>query len=403
MTEGLPVLRRAEATRDELTDFASRLIQAPSVSGDEGRVIDVIRSEMLKVGFDEVTIDGLGNIIGRIGSGRTCIAMDAHIDTVDVGRSDLWDHPPFSGVIDETWVHGRGASDQKSGMASMVYGMKILKDLELLDDFTVYVVGSVLEEDCDGLCWRYLIEEHGLNPDFAVITEPTSLRINRGQKGRIEFQIRTHGRSAHASAPERGDNAVYAMAKLVSEIEQLNDRLKVDAFLGKGTIVVSEITSISPSVNAVPDHCAVHIDRRLTAGETRETAMAEIRELCERIGVDAEIVELTYERTSYTGTRYAAEKYFPTWVLEEEDPVVQAAVETHREVFGRNADVSHWDFSTNGTVITGVYGIPAVGFGPGDEKYAHAPNERVAIDHLIAAAAFYAAFPSIACKTLART
>ena len=401
MTEGSPVLRRAESYRKDLADFASRLIQARSTSGDEGRVIDVIRSEMQRVGFDEVTIDGLGSIIGRIGSGRTCIAMDAHIDTVDVGRPDLWDHPPFSGVIDEAWVHGRGASDQKSGMASMVYGMKILKDLDLLGDFTVYVVGSVLEEDCDGLCWRYLIEEHGLKPDLAVITEPTSLRINRGQKGRIEFKIRTHGRSAHASAPERGENAVYAMARLVSEIDKLNERLRTDDFLGKGTIVVSEITSVSPSVNAVPDQCEVHIDRRLTAGETRETAMAEIREICDCIGVDAEIVELTYDEESYTGLRYPTEKYFPTWVLDEDHPVIQAAVRTHHEVFERATDVSHWDFSTNGTVITGVYGIPAVGYGPGDEKYAHAPNEKVSIDHLIAAAAFYAAFPAVACEMLA--
>ncbi len=400
MTEESPVLRRAEELRDELANFASRLIQAKSTSCDEGRVVEVIRSEMLAVGFDEVAIDGLGSIIGRIGSGRTKIAMDAHIDTVGVGSLDLWERPPFSGDIDETWVHGRGASDQKSGMASMVYGMKILKDLDLLDDFTVYVVGSVMEEDCDGLCWRYLIDEHGLVPDLAVITEPTSLRINRGQKGRIEFRIRTSGVAAHASAPERGENAVYAMARIVSEIERLNDTLHVDPFLGKGTIVVSEITSVSPSVNAVPDRCEVHIDRRLTAGETRESALDEVAVILDRIGVAAEIVELEYDEPSYTGTRYPAEKYFPVWVLDEQHPIVDAAAETYRRTFAAEPTISHWDFSTNGTVITGVYGIPAVGFGPGDEKYAHAPNERVAIDDLVAAAAFYAAFPRVVCEAI---
>jgi len=401
MTEGISVLQRAEELRNELANFAGRLIQTESPSGREGRIVDVIRSEMQDVGFDDVSTDALGNIIGRIGSGRLRIAMDAHIDAVDVGSPDLWERPPFSGEVDEAWVYGRGASDQKSGMASMVYGMKILKDLDLLDDFTVFVVGSVMEEDCDGLCWRHLIEKHGLVPDLAVITEPTGLRINRGQKGRIEFRIRTNGVAAHASAPERGENAVYAMAKIVSEIERLNDRLHVDPFLGKGTIVVSEITSVSPSINAVPDRCEIHIDRRLTAGETKDTAMAEIDDLLERAGVRAEIVELTYEEPSYTGIRYPTEKYFPAWVLDEKHPVLQAAARTYYEVFGSEGPVSHWDFSTNGTVITGVYGIPAVGFGPGDEKYAHAPNEKVSIDHLIAAAAFYAAFPRVACKVLA--
>jgi putative selenium metabolism hydrolase len=398
MSNESPVVQRAEQLRHELAQFASRLIQAKSTSCDEGRVVDVIRSEMLKVGFDEITIDGLGNIIGRIGSGRTKIAMDAHIDTVDVGSLDLWERTPFSGDIDETWVHGRGAADQKSGMASMVYGMKILKDLDLLGDFTIYIVGSVMEEDCDGLCWRYLIDEHGLVPDYAVITEPTSLRINRGQKGRIEFRIRTSGVAAHASAPERGKNAVYAMARIISEIECLNETLHVDSFLGKGTIVVSEITSVSPSVNAVPDQCEIHIDRRLTAGETRESALAEIAAILDRIGVSAEIIELDYDKPSYTGVRFPTEKYFPVWVLDEQHPIVDAAAETYRRVFNDKPTISHWDFSTNGTVITGVYGIPAIGFGPGDEKYAHAPNEKVAINDLIAAAAFYAAFPRVICE-----
>jgi len=398
MTDGSAVVRHAEQLRHELAHFASRLIQAKSTSCDEGRVVDVIRSEMLEVGFDEITIDGLGNIIGRIGSGRTKIAMDAHIDTVDVGSLDLWERPPFSGDIDETWVHGRGAADQKSGMASMVYGMKILKDLDLMGDFTVYVVGSVMEEDCDGLCWRYLIDKHGLVPDYAVITEPTSLRINRGQKGRIEFRIRTSGVAAHASAPERGKNAVYEMARIISEIERLNDTLRIDPFLGKGTIVVSKISSVTPSVNAVPDRCEVHIDRRLTAGETRESALDEIATMLDRIGVAAEIIELEYDESSYTGVRYPAEKYFPVWVLDEHHPIVDAAAETYRRVFFDEPTISHWDFSTNGTVITGIYGIPAIGFGPGDEKYAHAPNEKVAISDLIAAAAFYATFPRVVCE-----
>ncbi|APT76513.1 peptidase [Marinitoga sp. 1135] len=390
---GLTTLELAEKYREDIVKFMSKLIKARSYSGDEKEVIQVIKEEMEKVGFDEVKIDGLGNILGRIGSGKTVIAMDAHIDTVEVGNPDLWDKDPFSGDWDEEWVYGRGASDQKAGMCSMVYGMKILKDLNLLDDFTVYVTGTVMEEDCDGLCWRYIVEEDKLKPDFVVITEPTSLNVYRGHRGRIEFRVKTVGLSAHASAPERGDNAIYKMAKIINEIEKLNENLHYDPFLGKGTIVVSQIFFKSPSHNAVPDECVIHIDRRLTAGETKESAFEEIREIFKKTGIDAEIVELTYSKPAYTGVEYPVEKYFPTWVVEEDSTVVQAAKETFEKTFNDEPFIDKWTFSTNGIATAGVYGIPTVGFGPGDEKYAHAPNEKVKIEHLVKAAAFYANFP----------
>lgn len=189
------------------------------------------------------------------------------------------------------------------------------------------------------------------------------------------------------------------MAKIVLEIEKLNERLKSDDFLGKGTIVVSQIESVAPSVNAVPDLCTIHIDRRLTAGETKETAFEEIREVFKRAGVeDAEIIELEYKGVAYTGKHYSMEKYFPTWVMEENSLVVRAAKETYKKVFGDEPVVGKWTFSTNGVVTAGVYGIPTVGFGPGDEKYAHAPNEKVKIEHLVKAAAFYAEFPKTLLK-----
>ncbi|ONN27845.1 peptidase [Thermosipho affectus] len=379
----------------------SRLIKAKSYSGDEKEVIQVIKSEMEKVGFDSVKIDGLGNIIGKIGNGNTKIAMDAHIDTVDIGNETLWERDPFSGSFDEKYVYGRGASDQKAGMCSMVYGAKILKELNLFDDFTLYVTGTVMEEDCDGLCWRYIIEKEKIKPDFVLITEPTSLKINRGHRGRIEFRIRTNGISAHASAPERGINAIYKMAKIINEIEKLNNRLESTSFLGKGTIVVSQIFFKSPSHNAVPDQCEIQIDRRITEGETKEVVFNEIKEVFKRAGVDdAQIIELEYKKPSYTGVVYPTEKYFPAWVYPEESIIVQSAVKNYGYLFNSSPKIDKWIFSTNGTVTAGVYNIPTVGFGPGDEKYAHAPNEKVEIEHLIKAAAFYATFPKTLIKNL---
>ncbi|QTA37726.1 YgeY family selenium metabolism-linked hydrolase [Thermosipho ferrireducens] len=387
-------LEFAKNYKKDIVNFMSRLIQARSYSGEEQKVIQVIKSEMEKVGFDDIKVDKLGNIIGRIGNGKHIIAMDAHIDTVDIGNEKLWERDPFSGEYDNEWVYGRGASDQKAGMCSMVYGAKILKELNLFDDFTLYITGTVMEEDCDGLCWRYIIEKEGIKPDFVVITEPTSLKIYRGHRGRIEFRIRTTGLSAHASAPERGVNAIYKMAKIINEIEKLNEELKSDSFLGKGTIVVSQIFFKSPSHNAVPDECEIQIDRRITEGETKETVFEEIKRVFKRAGIeDAEIIELEYKKPSYTGVVYPVEKYFPVWSFPEDSFIVQAAKENFKDTFGEEPVVDKWTFSTNGTVTAGVYQIPTVGFGPGEEKFAHAPNERVAIEHLIKAAAFYATFP----------
>ncbi len=387
------LLTKAETYREELTKFLGDLVSIKSFSAGEREVVQRIRKEMEKVGFDEVRIDGLGNILGRIGSGKRVIAMDAHIDTVEVGNEKLWKVDPFGGVVSDGVIYGRGASDQKAGMAAMVYGARIMKEEGLLGDFTLYVTGTVMEEDCDGLCWRYIINEDGIRPDYVVITEPTNLNIYRGHRGRMELQVRTSGLSCHASAPERGINAIYKMSRIIAEIERLNERLTRDSFLGKGTIAVTQIFFKSPSQNAVADECTIQLDRRLTAGETKETVIRELQEVIQMAGEEAEIVELFYERPSYTGIVYPVEKYFPTWVMEEDSEIVLKTVNTYREVFGEEPFVDKWTFSTNGIATAGVFSIPTIGFGPANEIFAHSPDDQCPVDHLVRAAAMYALLP----------
>ena len=387
------LLSKAESYREDLADFLSDLVSIRSFSAGEREVVERIRREMVKVGFDEVIVDGLGNILGRIGNGKKVIAMDAHIDTVEVGNEKLWKVDPFSGEMKDGVIYGRGASDQKAGMAAMVYGAKIMKEEGLTGDFTLYVTGTVMEEDCDGLCWRYIIERDGIRPDFVVITEPTNLNIYRGHRGRMELQIRTVGRSCHASAPERGVNAIYRMARIIAEIERLNERLKDDPFLGKGTIAVTQIFFKSPSQNAVADECTIQLDRRLTAGETRESVIEELKGAITLAGEEAEIVELFYDRPSYTGLSFPVEKYFPTWVMEEDSEIVRKTVAAYGEVFGAEPFVDKWTFSTNGIATAGVFSIPTIGFGPANEIYAHSPDDQCPVDHLVRAAAMYALLP----------
>lgn len=384
------VFEAAKKYRDEMADFLADIIKIPSLSGQEEAVVDRIKAEMEKAGFDEVKVDGLGSVVGRIGNGPTKIAFDAHIDTVDVGNPDLWSFDPLEARIKDGRVWGRGAADQKGGMASMVYAGKIIKELGLAKNATIYMVGSVMEEDCDGLCWNYLIKEEGLKPDVCVLTEPTSLKINRGHRGRMEIEIAMKGVSCHGSAPERGDNAIYKMAPLVMKIERLNEKLRSDEFLGKGTVAVTHIESSGPSLCAVPDFCKIHLDRRLTWGETEKSAVDEIREALG--GLKAEITVPVYENSGYTGKVYPMKKYYPTWKIEEDHKALVAAKKVYGDLFDTTPVVDKWTFSTNGVAIAGMHNIPCIGFGPGNEEQAHAPDEWTPVEDLVKAAAFYAEF-----------
>lgn len=277
----------------------------------------------------------------------------------------------------------------------MVYAGKIIKDLKLEDDFTLLVVGTVQEEDCDGLCWQYIIEEQKIRPEFVVLTEPTSCRVYRGHRGRMEIKIATHGVSCHGSAPERGENAIYKMAPILQELEQLNERLISHPFLGKGTLTVSEVFFTSPSRCAVADSCWISVDRRLTAGEDKEYAINQIKSLPSVIKGKAEVTMYPYSRPSYTGLVYPTESYFPTWFIEEDHPVCKSLLSAYESLFKQEVLLDKWTFSTNGVSIMGKYGIPCIGFGPGHEDQAHAPNEKTWKSELVNAAAMYAAIPFI--------
>jgi putative selenium metabolism hydrolase len=374
----------------------STIVQIPSLSGREEAVIARLAELCEQAGLDTVRVDGLGNLVARVGSGSRVLAIDAHIDTVDTGDLSQWLYPPFSGRIVGGKVHGRGSVDQKGGAAAMITAGRMLKELGYDGEYTVYFTFTIMEEDCDGLCWNYLIEEEQLVPEVAVITEPTNLGLYLGQRGRVEFELTFGGVSAHGSAPERGDNAIYRASETALRVRELHETLATDPFLGKGSVAVTQIQSDSPSLCAIPDRCMIHLDRRLTWGETRESARAEL----EAITDDKTTIDLPmYDRRSYRGTVFGQEKYYPTWKTLPDHPLVQAGVACYTRLYSAPLRVDKWTFSTNGVALSGKHGIPCIGFGPGNEIYAHAPNEAIPIDHLTKASAFYAFLPYILGET----
>jgi putative selenium metabolism hydrolase len=368
----------------------SELIKIKSLSTKEEAVVKKLKEMMESAGFNEVKIDGLGNIIGKIGNGKKVIAIDGHVDTVDIGNIQNWTFEPLGGEIKDGFVHGRGSTDQKGGVASAITAGKILKEIGLPNEVTLYVTGTVIEEDCDGLCWKYIVEEDKIKPDCVIVTEPTNLNIYRGQRGRLEIEVSFYGRSAHGSAPERGVNAIYMASKAALEIEKLNERLAYDEFLGKGSVTISEFVSGSPSLCAVADFAKIHLDRRLTWGENKELAVKQVAEIVKDMNAKVEV--LHFNEKAYTGKQYGMEKYYPTWKLEENHHVIEKGKKVFKELFKKDAIVDKWTFSTNGIAINGIHGIPVIGFGPGNEVLAHAPDEKVPIEHLVKASAFYAMF-----------
>ncbi len=406
MKNSSPFHSAAQKYEKKMVRFLRDMIAIPSESAEEGAVIARIREELKSTGaFDRIWTDKMGNLFGQVGqpgNGRKLIAIDAHVDTVGVGDRSEWKHDPYQGKVADGKVWGRGAGDQEGAIPAMVYAAKIMRDLKLdLTEYCLLLTFTTMEEDCDGLCWQYIVNEDKIRPDAVVVTDSTNCCILRGHRGRMEIGVTAKGKSCHGSMPHKGDNAVYKVAKIAVEIEKLNKRLKADAFLGKGTITVSYVDCKTPSLCAVPGQAYIHLDRRLTVGDTKASAVAEVKDAVKRAGVQAKVEVLRYDRPSYTGLTYETEKYFPTWCFPEDALQVQAAIKTHRETLGKPPVVHRWTFSTNAVSIAGMFGIPCVGFGPAPENVAHTVNDSVPIQHLVDCAAFYAAYPQAYCDLAA--
>ncbi len=383
---------RAESLREETASLLRDIVAIPSPGGQEGKVIARLQEVMVEFGYEEVRVDSMGNLCGLVGAGDRLIAIDGHCDTVGVGDPDSWEIDPFSGDYKDGVIYGRGAADQKGGLISALIAGKILKELGVPENLSLLVVASVNEEDFEGVCWQHLVMKEKIAPEVVLLTEPTNLEVKVGQRGRLEMKIRTRGTSCHGSAPERGDNAIYKLAPIIREVEQLHQRFDSNSVLGKGSVTITDVRSTAPSLCAIADSATIHLDRRLTEGETLESAVREIRNLASVKESGAEVTIPRYEIETHSGYEQLVEAYFPAWLMDRDDPVVQSALEVHVDQFGQDAVLGVWQFSTNGVATKGIFGIPTIGYGPGREEHAHSRHDQVRVDDLVKAAEFYTAF-----------
>ena len=374
----------------ELIAFAQSLVRIKSLSGQEGEVIKLIEERMIALGFDEVRVDAMGNLLGRIGTGKTKILFDSHVDTVDVKDAEAWEIPPFSGEIVGGRLHGRGSVDMKSAAAASIYAAVVARAAGFTADKSVYVSCTVFEEDCDGENLKHLFQELHLRPDYVIICEPSSNVITLGHKGKAQVAIKTHGVSAHGAAPERGVNAIYEMAEIIQRVEKTNLDLTQKGKLDggpRGTLVMSRISSVSASLNAVPSECEAYLDRRTIPGETPDAIRHEMDRLV--AGKKATWEVGTLYRRSWTGLEIKYEPFHPAWKIEPDQPLAQACIAAYKEGFGQEpAAFEFWDFSTNAVTPVSL-GIPTIGFGPGEYKLAHMRDESCEVSQILDACSFY--------------
>ncbi|HHX94698.1 MAG TPA: YgeY family selenium metabolism-linked hydrolase [Clostridia bacterium] len=371
----------------DLVAFCQKAVQTRSYSNQEGDMVTLAGSKMRELGFDEVFIDSTGNVVGRVGNGSRIIHFDSHLDTVEVDDADLWQVPPFSGEIYQGSIWGRGSVDMKSAFCASVFGAAVAKEAGLLEGKTVYVTGTVCEEYCDGENLKMFYEETGIRPDYCIICEPSDNIITLGHTGKAQIRVKTKGVSAHGSAPEKGVNAVYKMAEIITRVEKLNQKLMTKS--PRGTIVLSDISCVSASLNAVPSECSIYLDRRINLGDTLDNVRREMDELVEGTGAEWEVGTLRH--TTWKGKELIYEPMHAPWKIEENHPLKLAFDTAYQNVFGSPPErYDFWDFGTN--AITPVsMGIPTIGFGPGEYKLAHMRDEHCEISKIIDACRFYAA------------
>ena len=365
-------------------NFLTSLIKTPSLSGHEEKVAELIFSEMKKLDYDDIFIDELGSVVGIIneGKGRT-LCLNGHIDHVPEGNLENWHYPPYSATIVDNVLYGRGTADMKGAVASMVYAAAKARETNKIKGKLV-VAAVVLEELQEGIAMKNIVEQHGIVPDLVILGEATRLNLAIGHRGRAELEIVVSGKTSHASMPELADNAVFKALPFLNELKDINEQMPQHPVLGKGTLALTRIISEPSEGPITPDKCKIYLDRRFSVPSTEEDVLKEIEQLIEKAKIPKKDVHfriLESELLCYTGKRIIAKRFFPKWFMDRESDIVKEAVQA-LNMAGLSPDVITWRFGTDGSYTAGERNIPTIGFGPGDERLAHQPNEHISLSDI---------------------
>ena len=379
-------MKLTEERKAEVLALCKQLVSNRSYSGEENAAADVLKCFMRQKQFDDFCTDTYGNVIGNIKGDRTGnkVLFDGHMDTVPADNKEAWKYDPFVPVVEDGKLYGRGTSDMKGAVAAFFCAAAYFME-DHGKDFAgeIYVAGVVHEECFEGVAAREI--SNFVKPDYVVIGEASQLNIKIGQRGRGEIVLETFGKPCHSANPEKGINAVYKMAKVIEAIRTLEPTHH--PVLGDGILELTDIKSAPyPGASVVPEYCRATYDRRLLVGETKESVLAPIQELLDKLMAEdpqlkAKVSYAVGKEQCYTGNEITGERFFPGWLYDEKDEFVQD-VKKELEGMGYTPEITQYNFCTNGSHYAGEAGIKTFGLGPSKENLAHTVNEYIEIDQL---------------------
>jgi putative selenium metabolism hydrolase len=376
------VLKTLSDKKEKTIELLRELIRTKSITGEEREIADLIARKLKIFGFEDVRIDGVGNVICKVvGSNEgPTLLYNGHMDTVPAGEGSLWKYDPFAAEIVNNTIVGRGACDMKGSIAAMMMAVDAIRraDVKLKGIFILTMV--VKEENAMEEGTKYTIEEDGLKPDIALVGEATNLNISLGARGRIEVDILVRGRSAHASDPLRGINAISKMTKVITAIPRM--KLPRHGFLGSATQAVTNISCQPGRSNVIPNLCTVSVDRRVIPSETPEKIKADFLNVIEKIKLKDPEFDADVKIGKSTLPAY----------ISPSDSVVKILQRSSMCVLSKKPKLSKYTFGTDASYLSAIAQIPTIGFGPGEEVNAHSVNDHVKIDDLVAASKVYASF-----------
>jgi succinyl-diaminopimelate desuccinylase len=374
-----------EASFENALAFAADLIRIPGLPGQEGDVARRVREEFEALGLEDVRVDAAGNVIG-VARGRgdaPAALLNSHLDVVAEGDHAEWEVPPFSGEVRDGFLHGRGAMDIKGPLALQTYVAASMIGQAPGD---VIVAHTVLEER-GGLGMKHLLQSREVEPGVVIIGEATQGDVCIGHRGRAEVEVAVSGLAGHASVPGRARNALDLLGDVLAGIRDLSEHQASDPVLGRSSLVATMVDVLPQSRNVIPDSVVVTVDWRILPGDDDESLTRRLREsIAARVGSIPEglawKVRMAREhQKTYTGLEEEKNLLTPGFLMPADDPVVLAAAEAVGRRDGEGpARVRPWQFATDGGWAKGVFGIPTVGFAPGEERYAHTNRERLDVE-----------------------
>lgn len=395
------MLKIVQENQGDYLEFLKKLVSIDSQPGDEKNVAEFLLEEFKQVGVDEAFIDGAGNVIAVIrGEGRgPNVMLNGHMDIVPAGSLENWgDFDPFTPVVKDGELYGRGIADMKGGLGAQIYAFKAIMERvvkrgkKLPGDLTF--VGVVQEEPATMFGIEYVfdhtMQEHNLKCDVVYIGEPTGTDLIIGQRGKVELVIKTYGCCAHSSAPQEGVNALEMMVPVLEDIfSHTGIELRTDA-LGWPTPITVTNCIVRPggTLSVIPDECELSVDRRYAPGQTLEDLLSEFEAIFKRLSTrfpefKASVEPRSFEAKSWTGYAKRVKKFHPAWEIDKDSDLVQKTVNALHSV-GQSPTYQYCAAGTDGGTTCALHGIPTMMYSGPEPSWAHQPKERASVEKLVA-------------------